>query len=571
MRLGVTLKARPSHYRTRAPKEPIVMNVGVVVILFLLAIVISSLLSRLVPSLPRPIVQIAFGAAIGALSPWNITLDPHLFFLLIVPPLLFYDGWRLPSDTLARDTPTVLILALVLVFVTVGAIGLLIHAIMPQIPQPVAFALAAAISPTDPVSVSAITSRVPVPKRLMTVLQGEALLNDSVGLLCFKFAVAAIVTGGFSFIQAGGEFLWLSGAGVVIGVAVTWLSVWVTAQLDAHLGADSGSTLLITLLVPFGAYIAAEHVGASGVLAAASSGLAVTVRHSASLGSGVERLERRAIWNLISYTLNGAVFVLLGEQLPRLIEKGLKVTNNANLNGVENLALQVGVILIALYAVRLIVLGVVFGVLPAWRKQRAADDGPRFIPLLVSMTVASPRGALTLAAILTLPAVATGEIGTEPRDLAILVAAVVIVATTTFTGLVLPLCLRWLDWSGSTSDAGNLRDAEVGIAEAALSTLEDVHAQRAKDMEDTTELDEAAEAIADIYRRRRDRMQQGDNTEDLQSAAQLRHDFRSAALEAERRYVAELRSKGKITVSQAVELDGRIDFESAALSRRKNN
>jgi CPA1 family monovalent cation:H+ antiporter len=544
------------------------MNVGLVVILFLLATVISSLLSRVVPGLPRPLVQIALGAAIGALSPWNITLDPHLFFLMIVPPLLFYDGWRLPSDDLARDAPTVLSLALVLVFVTVVAIGLLIHTILPQLPLPVAFALAAAISPTDPVSVSAITSRVPMPHRLMTVLQGEALLNDSVGLVCFKFAVAAIASGAFSIWQASGEFLWLSSAGVGIGVAVTWLSIWLTAKIDDRLGADAGSTALITVLIPFGAYIAAEHVSASGILAAASSGLAVTLRHSAKLGGGVHRLERRAIWNLISYTLNGAVFVLLGEQLPRLLESGLKVSGSANLKGAESLVLQIGLILIALYAVRLIVLGIVFGVLPAWRKLRAGDAGPKLFPLLVSMTVASPRGALTLAAILTLPATSSGEISLETRDLAILVAAVVIVSTTTLTGLLLPVCLRWLDWSGTGSTRDELREIEVGMAEAALSALKDARSDRAKDMEDTTALDAASGEIMEIYQHRLDSLHHESDADDREATAELRCDLHSVALKAERRFLKDQRNEGEITVSQAVELDRRIDLESAIKSQR---
>ncbi len=547
------------------------MNVGLVVILFLLATVVSSLLSRVVPGLPRPLVQIALGAAIGALSPWTITLDPQLFFLMIVPPLLFYDGWRLPSDDLARDAPTVLSLALALVFLTVAAIGFLIHMIVPQLPLPVAFALAAAISPTDPVSVSAITARVPMPRRLMTVLQGEALLNDSVGLVCFKFAAAAIASGAFSIWQAGGEFLWLSGAGVAIGVGVTWLSVWLTAKIDDHLGPDAGSTTLITLLIPFGAYIAAEHIAASGVLAAASSGLAVTLRHSARLGGGVHRLQRRAIWNLISYTLNGTVFVLLGEQLPRLVERGLKVSGSANLHGVENLALQIGVILIALYAVRLTVLAIIFGVLPAWRKLRSVDGGPSLFPLLVSMTVASPRGALTLAAILTLPATTSGDILPETRDLAILVAVAVIVSTTTLTGLVLPVCLRWLDWTGSGSNQDALRKIEVGMVEAALSALEDARSERAKDMEDCSALNAAADEVTEIYQRRLDGLHHESDAEDREAAAELRRDLRSAALKAERRFLDDKRKEGEISVSQAVELDRRIDLESAITSQRRGN
>src|SRR5471032_1588884 len=154
------------------------------------------LLSRMLPvAIPRPLVQIALGVAIGLVAHLRVELDPEIFFLLFLPPLLFLDGWRIPNDELYKNRATILELALGLVVFTVVGAGLLIHAMIPAMPMPVAFALAAVLSPTDPIAVSAIAERVHVPKRMMRILEGESLLNDASGLVCLRFAIAAALTG----------------------------------------------------------------------------------------------------------------------------------------------------------------------------------------------------------------------------------------------------------------------------------------------------------------------------------------------------------------------------------------
>ena len=171
----------------------------VMVVLFLVfAVVVSGLLSRMLPvAIPRPLVQIALGVAIGLVAHLRVELDPEIFFLLFLPPLLFLDGWRIPNDELYKNRATILELALGLVVFTVVGAGLLIHAMIPAMPMPVAFALAAVLSPTDPIAVSAIAERVHVPKRMMRILEGESLLNDASGLVCLRFAIAAALTGTF--------------------------------------------------------------------------------------------------------------------------------------------------------------------------------------------------------------------------------------------------------------------------------------------------------------------------------------------------------------------------------------
>src|ERR1700704_2946119 len=169
-------------------------------------------------ALPLPLVQIALGAFIASVANLGVKLKPDIFFLLFLPPLLFLDGWRIPKEGLFRDKGTILELALGLVVFTVVGVGYFINWMIPAMPLAVAFALAAVVSPTDPTAVSAIAARVPIPKRMMRILEGEALLNDASGLVCLRFAVTAMFTGSFSPAQAAATFLWLAIGGIAIGV-----------------------------------------------------------------------------------------------------------------------------------------------------------------------------------------------------------------------------------------------------------------------------------------------------------------------------------------------------------------
>jgi CPA1 family monovalent cation:H+ antiporter len=203
----------------------------------------------------------------------GVALKPDIFLLLFLPPLLFLDGWRIPKQGLFRDKGTILELALGLVVFTVVGVGFFINWMIPVMPVAIAFALAAIVSPTDPIAVSAIAARVPIPKRLMHILEGESLLNDASGLVCMRFAVAAALTGTFSLVDAFGTFLWVAMGGIALGVGVTWIVTVAKNWVSQHFGEETGSQILISLLIPFGAYLLAEHLHCSGILAAVAAGV----------------------------------------------------------------------------------------------------------------------------------------------------------------------------------------------------------------------------------------------------------------------------------------------------------
>jgi len=232
-------------------------------LLLLLGVVLSGSITRALPiPVPLPLVQIALGFAITAVADLGVELKPDIFFLLFLPPLLFLDGWRIPKEGLLKDKGAILELAFGLVVFTVLGLGLFINWMIPAIPLAVAFAIAAILSPTDPIAVSAIAARVPIPKRLMHILEGESLLNDASGLVCMRFAVAAALTGSFSLVEAAGTFVWLAVGGIAIGVAVPRGVTTAKNWLSHRLGEETGSQVLISLLIPFAAYLAAEAIHA---------------------------------------------------------------------------------------------------------------------------------------------------------------------------------------------------------------------------------------------------------------------------------------------------------------------
>jgi Na+/H+ antiporter len=296
----------------------------------LLAVVISGVFARVSPLLLQlPLVQTAFGAAIASVAGLAVKLKPEIFFLLFLPPLLFLDAWRIPQKGLFRDRGTILQLALGLVVLTIVGVGYFVNWMIPAMPLAVAFALAAIVSPTDPVAVAAIASRVPIPRRLMHILEGESLLNDASGLVCMRFAAAAALTGAFSPFDAFVTFLRIATGGIAIGFGVTWIATVAKNWVSQRFGEETGSQILISLLIPFGAYLLAEHLHCSAILAAVAAGIPMSYVEQSGQALPVTRVRRSAVWDLVQFTANGIVFVLLGEQLPQLFTSAAPVVRES--------------------------------------------------------------------------------------------------------------------------------------------------------------------------------------------------------------------------------------------------
>jgi CPA1 family monovalent cation:H+ antiporter len=506
-----------------------------IVLILLVAVVISGAISRMLPiALPTPLVQIALGAVIGLAANLRVELDPELFLLLFLPPLLFLDGWRIPKDELLKDVSTVVELALGLVLLTVIGVGFFIHWLVPAMPLAVAFALAAVVSPTDPIAVSAIAARVPIPKRMMHILEGESLLNDASGLVCLRFAIAAALTGTFSVGEASLTFLWLALGGLVIGVAVTLAVTRAKAWISERFGEDTGSQVLISLLIPFAAYILAEHVHCSGILAAVSAGVTMTFAEISRQALPATRMRRNSVWDTIQFSLNGIIFVLLGEQLPGILAAAKQTVLLTHHSNPWWLGVYVMAIMLALAALRFAWVWVSFRL----TLLRGREDIPYHSPdwrLVAAMSFAGVRGAITLAGVLTIPLTLTDGTAFPARDLAIFLAAGVIIVSLVAASIGLPLLLRGLTMPAEPSKLAQEDEARVASAQAAIKAIERTQHKLAEGHSDADIYAAASARIMDLYRERiESRNQRSTDTREARKYDRIERDMRLAGLKAER-------------------------------------
>ncbi len=531
------------------------------VLVMLLAVVASGYLVRIAPfSLPLPLVQIALGAVIAGGFHHGVVLEPEIFFLLFLPPLLFLDGWRIPKDGLFRDRTAILALALGLVVFTVVGAGFLIHWMIPAMPAALAFALAAIVSPTDPVAVSSITARVPMPKRLLHILEGESLLNDATGLVCFQFAVAAALTGSFSLASASLTFLWLALAGLGLGVGVTVVVTWAQRWLSQHVGEESGSPILISLLIPFGAYLLAEQLRASGILAAVAAGVTMSYVELSGRALATTRVQRAAVWNTVQFALNGVVFVLLGEQLPDMLRGAVtSVEQSGHLNPwwlvAYALAITLGLGLLRLIWVWVSLRRALFKA----RRSGTSVHRPHW-RLLLATSLAGVRGAITLAGVMTLPLLTPDGTPLPARDLAVFLATAVILLSLLMASLGLPRLLKGLVLPEEPTAALEEDLARHDAAVAAIAAIEKVQRAALRDVADADVHSQAAARVIALYQHRLDGGGAGKSAGQLRKADQIEGTLRVAALQAERETVFSLARRNLISDETSRRLVREIDL-----------
>jgi CPA1 family monovalent cation:H+ antiporter len=522
----------------------------VTILLLLLAVVVSAFAARLT-RLPLPVVQVILGAGIAISVIPTVELEPELFFLLFLPPLLFLDGWRIPKDDLRRDGATVLELAVGLVVLTVVGAGFLIHWLIPAMPLPVAFALAAVVSPTDPIAVSAIAARVPIPKRMMHILEGESLLNDASGLVCMRFAVSAMMTGAFALHEAVGTFVWLAAGGLAIGVGVAWGVMVAKTWLSGRLGEDTGSQILISLLIPFGAYMLAERFHCSGILASVAAGVTMGFTEASGHALAATRVRRSTVWDAVQFAANGVIFVLLGEQMPGLLMKAGETVRQTGHSEPWWLAVYVLAISVALGAMRFVWVGASLKI-TLFRRGRRAGPSPKMDwRLIAAMSLAGVRGAITLAGVLTLPLALPDGSPFPARDLAIFLAGGVILVWLVTASIGLPHLLKDLELPPEPSHQAEIDEARAAAAQAAIVAVEQAQHDLAAGTDDVDIYADVAARVMELYRNRIEGRQQGREAgERARQVELIERRLRIAALTAER---AELFRRSRLR-----QLDGEI-------------
>jgi len=536
-----------------------------VVLIMLLAVVASAYIMRLLPrAIPLPLVQIALGALIAAKSSHGVDLEPDLFFLVFLPPLLFLDGWRIPKSGLLRDKGTILELALGLVIFTVVGAGFLIHWLIPAMPLPVAFALAAIISPTDPIAVSSIAANSPIPKRLMHILEGESLLNDASGLVCFRFAVAAAMTGTFSLQTAALTFVWLVVAGIGAGVGVTMLVTVVQRWLTRHFGEPAGSPILVNLLLPFGAYLVAERLHASGILAAVAAGVTMSYVELSGHAHANTRIQRSAVWDTVQFALNGVMFVLLGEQLPEIFRgASISLEESGHLNPwwlvVYAFSITAGLLVLRMFWVWASLRLTVFK--QTMRHQPRRKINPR---LLLATTLAGARGTITLAGVLTLPLALPDGSPFPARALTIFLACSVILISLLTASIALPRLLAGMTFPAEPEEQQEEDLARRSAANAAIDAIEktQIALMESEDCVDPDVYPQAAARVIAFYEHKLKEIDP-DSESEWRKTDHAEKELRLAALDAERRTVFDLARHEHISDAISRKLVREIDLMEA--------
>lgn len=553
------------------------MHTVTIILVLVLTVVLCGFIarSRLV-KLPLPLIQIAGGTGL-ALCGLQLPLDPDIFFLLFIPPLLFLDGWRIPKGAFFSDARSILMLAIGLVLFTVLGMGFFIDWLIPTVPLAVAFALGAILSPTDPVAVSAIAAGNPIPPRLMHILEGESLLNDASGLVCFTFAVGAMMTGGFSIGAASLSFLQEAGGGILIGLAISWGVGLANKWLVSKVGEEPGLQILISILIPFAAYLGAEQIHGSGILAAATAGVSMHYADLIGRPLAATRTQRKAVWDTVQLVLNGVIFVMLGAQLPTTIASLQAASAEVGAGSAWKLPLYVVAITVGLTFMRFVWVAISMKLTLFKRQKKAARNGTSLeskdggslarpsLRLLLVASFAGVRGALTLAGILTLPLFLPDGTRFPARDLVIFLAMGVILLSLILASVTLPLLTKGLVFAPPARRSSEERNARSAAAEAAVARLEKVCADVKPDGKQQV-VTEAANRLIEAYRRR---MAYGESSNDeaarMQELAKAERSLRLEALNAERDELFRRRISGELDDAIHLRLLREIDLLEATL------
>lgn len=393
-------------------------------------IILSSILAHFLKRIPISLIQIVLGLGAAFLFRIEIELNTEWFLLLFIAPLLYSDAWRFPKRELWNLKGPIFGNAILLVFVTTVIGGFLIHLMIPAMPLPVAFAIAAILSPTDPVAVQSIAKQTKLPKPILHLVAGESLINDASGLVSFKIAIVAATVGTFSLAAATGEFLYSSFVGAVVGLVMGYFVNRLNDYLSILGHRDVILKIALQILSPFVIFILAEGIHASGVIAVVTGAIIANVHSQFDLDyDGETAVMGWNTWSVFSYFLNGFLFLILGIELP--------VATQITAGGGR--PEQLGMLLLYAFGTWFVMFAIRFVWLyigQAWRRRKAAGR-PSFKMLLIS-SLSGVRGAITMAGVMSVPLVTETGAPFPERRMMLFIAATVIIISLVMASVLLP-------------------------------------------------------------------------------------------------------------------------------------
>jgi CPA1 family monovalent cation:H+ antiporter len=523
-----------------------VAHAELIVFALLVATVGLAVIAR-VADLPYPITLVMGGAVVGFVPGVpEIELEPDLVLLIFLPPLLYGAAFFTSLRDLRQNARPIALLAIGVVLATMLAVAVVAHEVI-GLGWAESFVLGAIVSPTDAVAPAEILRRIGAPRRLLTVVEGESLTNDWTALVLYRFAVAAVVTGSFSLAEAGLKFVWSGIGGLLIGLAAGFLIRQVRRMID-----DPPIEMSISLLSGYAAYLPAEELGVSGVVAAVTVGIYMGW-YTPELTTPVMRLQGQAVWEVVTFILNAVLFLLVGFQLPTVIDS---ISGHTTGELIAWGALVSGVVI----GVRLIwqfTMVYVVRALDRREVQRTRRVGWR---LRMIGGWAGVRGSVSLAAALALPLQVDGGAPFPERDLIIFLTYSVLLATLVGQGLTLAPLIRWLDVRDDGSEEREEIAARIRVAEAAIARIEELG-----DAEWTR--DETLERVRGLYDYRRRRFgarEDGDDGYEERSGAYIRLMYE--LIDAQREELIAMRNGGDISDEVRRRVERELDLEESRLA-----
>ncbi len=411
-------------------------NFEIVIFIMTVLIVLSVFATKL--KLPYPVLLVIVGLVIG-FAPFlpDLALNPDIVFLIFLPPILYDAAFKTSWLDFKKEIRPIFTLAVTLVLFTTVSVAAAAHYLIPGFSWPLGFVLGAIVSPPDAVAATNITKGLGLSRKVITIIEGESLINDASALIAYRYAIAAVMSGTFVFWEAGLQFLLVAAGGMLVGLVIGFILVFAHQRITDNAIVETS----LTLLTPFVAYLAAERIHVSGVLAVVTAGLLISWR-SRELFSYQTRLQTKVVWDTVIFLLNGVVFILIGLQLPLIIQNFRK-TSLATILGYG--------LLISLVTIVIRILWVFAGayhrsVLRRRNQDPSQEDVDEAVSwknvLIVAWT--GTRGVVSMATALALPGVLKNGSHFPHRDLILFLAFIVILVTLVVQGLTLPLLIKWL-------------------------------------------------------------------------------------------------------------------------------
>jgi monovalent cation/hydrogen antiporter len=514
-------------------------------VIILLAVVTALAQVTDLVKIPYPILLVLAGMGIGLIPGLpHISLHPDVVFLIFLPPILYAAAWTTSWPEFKAAKRPITLLAIGCVIFTTCAVAWVAHIFIPGLGWPEAFVLGAIISPPDAVAATSATKGLSVPRRVVIVLEGESLVNDATGLIAYRYAVAAVVTGAFSLWEASYQFVIVAAGGILLGLLMGWIFKWIHCITPDNPTTDT----TFTFIAPYIVYLLAESIHLSGVLGVVACGLYMS-RNSSTVFSQQTRIQAYGTWNTVIFILNGVVFILIGLQLPGILEK---------IKGVSMMTLlSYGAIVSGAVILGRLIWVYPGAYIPRLSKKIREREPEINIRLVTIVAWSGMRGVVSLAAAMALPLTIQGSHPFPNRDLIIFLTFSVIFSTLVIQGLTLRPLIKLLGIKADGKDHELEQLARLKIASSVIEHIEENFSLSLSD--------DVLNQIKSKYEIRIQRMRKEQDRRLTDDEINQFHNIQKQLLERERELVLNLRSAGSITDEVLRKIEYELDLEETRL------